>query len=269
MRNLKPLIFIVLCSIAWCPAFGEDIGFASSYSFRFEGKKTASGEIYHHNSKTAAHRTLPFGTVVRVTRLDNNKSVTVRINDRGPFVNSRITDLSGSAAKHLGLAEGSETKIKIEVIDAKLSGTIQSSNGITGSNQSDEDAQLASKGVETPKTYSNVTKRPTKKVGGHLSNQDYNVSSKGLFTIYHNKPNMKGFAIQVASVNNQENMLKTVASLQGQYFSNIMVHLQPDSGTYKVLMGPFIDELAAKNYQNALKKKRINGFVVDLKSFKQ
>lgn len=77
-------------------------GKASFYADKFEGKRTASGELYFHNKLTAAHRSLPFGTLVEVTNLDNKKVVIVRINDRGPFSARRIIDLSKSAAKTIG-----------------------------------------------------------------------------------------------------------------------------------------------------------------------
>ena len=77
-------------------------GKASFYADKFEGRKTASGEIFHQSDFTAAHKSLPFGTWVKVTNLDNKKAVIVRINDRGPFVKGRIIDLSKSAAKEIG-----------------------------------------------------------------------------------------------------------------------------------------------------------------------
>jgi rare lipoprotein A len=77
-------------------------GKASFYANKFDGKRTASGEIYQHENFTAAHRSLSFGTWVKVVNLENNKSVIVSINDRGPFTKGRILDLSQSAAKELG-----------------------------------------------------------------------------------------------------------------------------------------------------------------------
>lgn len=91
-------------------------GIASFYADKFEGRKTANGEIYYHAKMTAAHRTLPFGTVVKVTNLDNNKYVVVRINDRGPFVDNRIIDLSKSAAEKLGFIEKGLAKVRVEAI---------------------------------------------------------------------------------------------------------------------------------------------------------
>jgi len=88
-------------------------GMASFYGKDFYGKKTASGEIYTGKDLTAAHRTLPFGTKVKVTRLDNKKSVIVRINDRGPFKKGYIIDLSTEAARRLGMKKSVMVEIRV------------------------------------------------------------------------------------------------------------------------------------------------------------
>lgn len=108
------LLFIVICFSGY--AQGNETGLASFYSDAFEGKKTASGDIYKSSKMTAAHRTLPFGTQVKVTNLSNNKSVTVTVNDRGPFVKDRIIDLSKAAAVKLDYIDQGVTKVKIEPI---------------------------------------------------------------------------------------------------------------------------------------------------------
>ena len=88
-------------------------GKASFYADKFEGRTTASGEKYRHNKLTAAHKTLPFGTKVKVTNLSNGQSVKVRINDRGPFVQGRIIDLSKKAAKKIDMVNAGVTKVTI------------------------------------------------------------------------------------------------------------------------------------------------------------
>ncbi len=88
-------------------------GLASFYADSFEGKLTASGEPYRATKLTAAHRSLPFGTKVLVERLDNGRSVVVTINDRGPFVEGRIIDLSRSAAKELKMRSSGTVKVRI------------------------------------------------------------------------------------------------------------------------------------------------------------
>ncbi len=91
-------------------------GIASFYADKFEGRQTANGEIYYHAKRTAAHRTLPFGSVIKVTNLENNRYIVVRVNDRGPFVDNRLIDLSKSAAQELGFVEKGLAKVRVEVI---------------------------------------------------------------------------------------------------------------------------------------------------------
>ena len=92
-------------------------GVASYYADEFNGRRTSSGETYDMNQFTAAHRTLPFNTRVRVTNLFNQKAVIVRINDRGPFKDDRIIDLSLSAAKQIELIGHGTAQVKLEVIE--------------------------------------------------------------------------------------------------------------------------------------------------------
>lgn len=93
-----------------------ETGVASYYGAKYHGKPTASGEIFDMNELTAAHPTLTFGTRVKVTHLENNRSVIVRINDRGPFVQGRVIDLSQAAATELQLLQSGLARVKIEVI---------------------------------------------------------------------------------------------------------------------------------------------------------
>lgn len=88
-------------------------GEASYYANKFHGRPTASGEKYNKNKFTAAHRTLPFGTMVEVTNLTNGKSVTVKINDRGPHKKSRIIDLSRAAAEQIDLIKAGIAQVEI------------------------------------------------------------------------------------------------------------------------------------------------------------
>jgi rare lipoprotein A len=95
-------------------------GIASVYADRLDGRATASGEPYDEDSLTAAHRTLPFGTRVRVTHLNSQRSVTVRINDRGPVPRNRIIDLSPAAARAIGLrARKGVARVRLEVLHGR------------------------------------------------------------------------------------------------------------------------------------------------------
>lgn len=113
-------IFFLFCSCC-CLVGGKSsyyvkTGMASFYGEEFHGKKTASGEIYNMWDLTCAHKTLPFGTKLKVTNLKNKKSVVVRVNDRGPFVRGRIIDLSVAAAKKIDMIRDGVAKVKIKIV---------------------------------------------------------------------------------------------------------------------------------------------------------
>ncbi len=91
-------------------------GVCSWYGVDFNGRLTASGEVYDMYAMTAAHKTLPLGTTVKVHNLENGKSITVRVNDRGPYVAGRIIDLSRKAARALGMRENGTAKVRLEVL---------------------------------------------------------------------------------------------------------------------------------------------------------
>jgi rare lipoprotein A len=92
-------------------------GVASYYAHDFHGKQTSNGEVYDMHAFTAAHRTLPFGTKIRVTNLENKKIVIVRVNDRGPFKEGRIIDLSMGAAKKIDLILSGTARVRLEVLE--------------------------------------------------------------------------------------------------------------------------------------------------------
>jgi rare lipoprotein A len=96
------------------PSFSQE-GLASWYGKAHQGHETANGEKFDMRAMTAAHRSVAFGTVLRVTNLDNAKVVKVRVNDRGPFVGGRVIDLSARAARELGVGEDGVARVRIEV----------------------------------------------------------------------------------------------------------------------------------------------------------
>ena len=92
-------------------------GVASYYADQFHGRTTANGETYDMNALTAAHRSLPFGSRLRITNMDNGKSVVVRVNDRGPFVEGRIIDLSLGAAQAVEMVQRGTARVKIDILE--------------------------------------------------------------------------------------------------------------------------------------------------------
>ena len=94
-----------------------EVGFASYYASRFHGNRTASGVRYDEEGMTAAHRTLPFGTRVRVTNLTNGRSVVVTITDRGPFAPGRIIDVSKGAARKLDFVRAGTARVRVKILE--------------------------------------------------------------------------------------------------------------------------------------------------------
>jgi rare lipoprotein A len=119
--SVRQLIFILATSIFPVVGFAQrdTIGLASFYAKKFEGRKTSSGEIFHHDSLTAAHKTWPFGTFVRITNLHNDSSVVVRINDRLPKSSKRSIDLTRRAAQQLNFVRRGVTKVRLEIIQSQ------------------------------------------------------------------------------------------------------------------------------------------------------
>ena len=122
------LFLSITFSILAFTVIAQEFGMASYYADQYQDKKTASGELYDKNKMTAAHKSLLFGSIIRVTRLDNNKSVEVRVNDRGPYIKGRIVDLSGAAASQLGIKTIGEAKVKIETPKSMMRKTLGNCN---------------------------------------------------------------------------------------------------------------------------------------------
>lgn len=122
LAGILAILFLSSCGIVKRTAADEnmrvlDTGIASWYGPDFHGKPTANGERYNMNRRTAAHRTLPFNTVVRVENLDNGKSVVVRINDRGPYVGNRVIDLSRRAAREIDMIHSGTARVTLYLLE--------------------------------------------------------------------------------------------------------------------------------------------------------
>jgi rare lipoprotein A len=122
-KRIAALVVVSLLFLLPLAALESETGEASWYGPGFHGRRTANGEIFDKEALTAAHRTLPFGTVVRVRNLDNGRVVVVRINDRGPFARDRILDLSEAAARELDMMATGTAPVKLEILSAGESGT--------------------------------------------------------------------------------------------------------------------------------------------------
>jgi len=115
------------------PGYAET-GYASWYGDPYHGRRAANGEIYDKNQLTAAHLTMPFDTMVKVTDLENNRSVTVRITDRGPFVKGRIIDLSQEAARQIRMIGAGTALVRLEVLSSPGASSQRSPSNASSSN---------------------------------------------------------------------------------------------------------------------------------------
>jgi len=121
--HLVVSVGLLLGACSWTPK-GEaefdvgikDLGVASWYGSQFHGKQAANGELFDMEALTAAHRTMPLGSMVRVVNLTNGKHLHVRVTDRGPYVNGRILDLSHAAAARLGMEQGGLAIVQVEIV---------------------------------------------------------------------------------------------------------------------------------------------------------
>ncbi len=111
------ILLVASLTVSFSSTESSNCGVATYYADLFQGRRTASGELYDKNKLTAAHRTLPMGTKIKITRTDNHKSVVVRINDRGPYARNRMLDISKSAAEKIGLLRTGKATVKLEIID--------------------------------------------------------------------------------------------------------------------------------------------------------
>lgn len=116
MKKVLLILCLAIASIQQALAFPPEIGIATYYGDNFHGRKTTNEEIYDKDQLTAAHKTLPYGTIVRVTVLATGATVDVRINDRGPFVKGRVITVSRKAAETLGILKETDPQVKLEVV---------------------------------------------------------------------------------------------------------------------------------------------------------
>ena len=123
IHSYSPAILLILPLFILCSGTGKitrtsniETGYASYYARSLHGNATASGEKYDEHELTAAHRNYPFGTKIRVTNLENGRSVVVRINDRGPYIDDRIIDLSYAAAREIDMIHSGIVQVSIERI---------------------------------------------------------------------------------------------------------------------------------------------------------
>ncbi|KOY88080.1 hypothetical protein AD998_06225 [bacterium 336/3] len=246
---MRILLILLFCS--WGFAYGQakftQKGMASYYGGKFHGRKTASGETFDTYKLTAAHRTLKFGTKVKVTNLKNNKSVIVRINDRGPFAHARIIDVSQAAAQELGMMLSGTAKVQIEVVtDEEI---IKPNN-----NEPKKDSVTTQNNTNT-----NVTIKPDEP---KKNSTDTSFVTGNTYSMWGTKRTPKGYGIQVGSYGDIDNAKELCKTLQqaGIQESYIQVGWS-EKRIYRVLVGSYEDEQAAEKQLPTVKKAGFDGYI--------
>jgi rare lipoprotein A len=211
-------------------------GMASYYGKDFHGKKTACGEKFDMNEFTAAHKKLPFNTLVKVTNLSNSKSVIVRINDRGPFTKKRIIDLSRAAASRIDIVRAGVASVKIEVIGSDDLHPKKKSKEVCKADTSD----LLYNTIQELKT-------------GNVYNANGEIKS------------INGYTIQIAAMNDPGHIVEMLQKLQRENITKIFIDVKTKDKKkiYKILVGDFselesaekdLENLARIGYQGFIKK---------------
>lgn len=242
-----------------------EYGKAGYYADSLHGRKTASGEKYDKFEYTCAHKTLAFGTKVKITRLDNKKSVVVRVNDRGPYVEGYVTDISRAAAEEIGLIKAGVTQVKLEVVEAASTARVAAeTDGNASLLTARGNASKATKLVAKPAQYSNELQPASAK-----KSASSNKLSSELYAVDLQKARKAGFGVQVTTLYDADNVLPVIKKLQQDWPSKVLVNVENDEvynkSTYRVIIGPFTDKKTAGVQQKAAAKKGHKGcFVVDL-----
>jgi rare lipoprotein A len=240
-------------------------GKASFYADKFEGRTTASGERYSHSRSTCAHLTLPFGTLVRVTNLANNKSLVVRVNDRGPFVPNRIIDLSRSAADKLGFIQDGIADVKIEAIDGD-GNTVSPPTTTPYPAQRPKDVSRPKpqpqpeKVQEAPKKQVQEDKRP-------LHVEMISSSEVELYDINVTRLRPGGFTIQIGSYKELANLLRIADDLKTSLKKEVKVQVATINGekVYRLMLGDFSTRRDAEIFQPKAAQLYPDCFIVELK----
>jgi rare lipoprotein A len=223
MKNF--FLTISLCLLISVAFAQVQTGKASFYADRFDGVPTASGEKYRHNKLTGAHKTLPFGTVVRVTNIANDKSVEVTINDRGPWVEGRIIDLSRSAAEALDYINKGIADVKLEVIDA-------------GDGKTSDPARTI---------------------------DQVSVDEKEFYELEISRFKPKGYGVQIGTYQELVNLMRLSDNLKNSYKKQVTVQVKVINGIkyYGLILGKFSSRSKAEDFRDELKIKFPDAFIVE------
>jgi len=251
MKLFVQIFAFVILSIQVATAAPIEKGLASYYDDSFHGRKTASGEKYDKNQLTAAHKTLPFGTKVKIKNPANGKSVTVVVNDRGPYIKGRVIELSKKAAQQIDLVKVSVAPVEITVLSGPAVAT-----------------KSSAKPTAKPQTKAVAKKASTQKDNLIVDAKD--METGGLYKMQVLKLQPKGFGVQVAGYSDYQSVVQQLAVFQKNWFKGATVFVDKLNGKpyYKIILGPMNTKEEAISYSKSLKEKYNlkDAFVVDIEA---
>ena len=224
----------------------EEIGIASWYGPGFHGKKTANGEIFNQNKISAAHRTLPMPSIVKVTNLDNGLVLQrVRINDRGPFAGNRIIDLSKKAAEELGFVNSGTARVKVEILeDESRKHAIENSDKKVRKVESAKVQKIKKVNIKDSSINTDL-KNNSEEIEVKKTNKEV----LSVNPIFKNKP----LAIQVGAFTDHRNA-KTLSEKLSEFKAYIERIFVNNQYLYRVRIGPINDIGVAENIKDKLFK---------------
>lgn len=255
---LFTLALIGTTSTSFAQGTSPEYGKCGFYADDFQGRATKSGETYNKDALTCSHKTLPFNTKIRVTRTDNNKSVVVRVNDRGPYIEGYVVDVSRAAAEELDIIKAGSARVKIEIVE-----TAQSASA----NDAAETAAATTTASKTATTAKSATASQTDTKTAAQTTEKKVAASSSLYKVDIKESEKKGFAIQIASLKDANGVMPFMKDLQTSYPNKVLVNVirdELDQATYKVFVGPFPDKTAAETAKKTIDKKYKKTMIIDL-----
>ncbi|MCH2044028.1 MAG: septal ring lytic transglycosylase RlpA family protein [Saprospiraceae bacterium] len=275
---MKFMLSLVALVLGMGVAQAQEKGLASIYNDAFHGRTTASKAKYDKNAKTASHRTLPFGTKVRITLLSTKKSVDVVINDRCK-VADKIVELSRKAATDIGLDKIGTGQVSVVILgkeseqkataSTNVKPNANTNNTVARSTTNKTTVSSSNKPASSTKPSKKTTETPKIAVIGEASKME----TGGLYKMQVLKLENQGYGVQVAGYSDYETVVKQVSVLQKNWFKGALVFVDKLNGKpyYKVILGPFYTKEEADSYKNNIRKKydMKDAFVVDLKALSE
>jgi len=259
--------------LVWSMGYAQNKSFsqegqASYYADKFHGRSTASGEKYDKTLFTCAHMTLPYGTNLKVTNLENGKKVVVRVNDRGPFSPNRIIDLSRAAAEALDIIVKGVVKVRIE-ITSETPPTPSAPTAESEKKTSDTQKSDAARGVTEYKPLGQpLDSKPQPNIQLELVDEKQQTapSKTELFAVQVTKNSATGFSVQLASFNGVGNLLSRLADIDASVKSELRILAVEKEGVtaYKILYGIYTTRAEADKAKEKVVAKFPDCFIISL-----